>query len=349
MTTELFNKIQCKYSTTIFPNEISSSINEILTNKIKNEIEGKCTTDGYIRKDSIKITSRSPGSIMASHFNGSMLYHINFVADVSNPFEGMILKSKVVNVNKMGVIAAAGENDFLNILLAKQHHIDNDDFSKIDTGDEIFVKVIGKRFEFGDKQISIIGVLIDKPLKTKKKTTKAPVAKAVDEGAPAESKTNPVEDDIEFNNKDRKTKWLGTYNLGKPFKFGGRTFVSIEHAITAQKNEDPDFQDLFTKGSDTYIGDLPNIAKKTGNKTNMKKMKKALRANWETVCLDLMKNILKNYYDANPDLKKKLKATGKADLIYRGTGIDTFWGMKQGIEEGNNHFGKLLMELRASL
>jgi predicted NAD-dependent protein-ADP-ribosyltransferase YbiA (DUF1768 family)/DNA-directed RNA polymerase subunit E'/Rpb7 len=346
MTTELFNKIQCNYSTTISPKEISSSINDILTNKIKNDIEGKCTTDGYVRKDSIKITRRSPGSIMASHFNGTILYHVNFVADVSNPFEGMILKSKVENVNKMGVIASAGENNFLSILLAKQHHIDNDDFVKIDTGDEIYVSVIGKRFEYGDSQISIIGSLIDKPMKKKTSNTISKV-EAADVGAPAAPEI--IEDDIEFNNKDRKTKWLGTYNLGKPFKFGGRTFASLEHAITAQKNEDPDFQDLFTKGSDTYVGDLPNIAKKTGNKTNMKKMKKALRANWESLCIDLMKDILQSYYDTNSDLKKKLKSTGKTDLIYRGTGIDTFWGMKQGIEEGNNHFGKLLMELRDTL
>ena len=61
---------------------------------------------------------------------------------------------------------------------------------------------------------------------------------------------------IEFNNKDRKYKWLGTFNLGKKFKFQGREYVTIEHAINAQKNQDPDFQDLFTKGADSYIGDI---------------------------------------------------------------------------------------------
>ena len=59
-----------------------------------------------------------------------------------------------------------------------------------------------------------------------------------------------------------------------------------------------------------------------------------------------MKEILIEYYQANPDLKKKLMETGDSELIYRGPGADSFWGMKQGIEEGTNHYGKILMELR---
>ena len=66
MTSELFQTIQSKYSTSIFPKEICSSISDILTQKIKNEIEGKCISDGYVKTDSVKIISRSSGSILAA-------------------------------------------------------------------------------------------------------------------------------------------------------------------------------------------------------------------------------------------------------------------------------------------
>lgn len=359
MTSELFQTIQSKYTTTINPKEISSSINDILTKRIKDEIEGKCITDGYVKTDSVKIISRSMGKIVASHFNGSILYHIQFSAEICNPFEGMVLKAKVKNINKMGILATSGENDCLNILLAKQHHVDNDDFNKVESTDEIYVSVIGKRFEFGDNQISIIGKLIDKPIKAKKAKKVKPIdLKSTHSGAPAPSKkdasspkeenNNPVEE-IEFDEKLKKYKWLGKYNIGNKFTYKGRDYVTIEHAISAQKNPDSDFQDLFTKGSESYIGDIGSVAKKSANKTNMKKMKKKLIANWDKECLEFMRDILKVYYDANPELKKKLIETGDSVLLYRGKGVDTFWGLKQGIEEGENHFGNLLMALRSTL
>ena len=61
----------------------------------------------------------------------------------------------------MGVLAGIqGDIDSpLNILLARQHHINNQDFEDIRENDLITIRVLGKRFEYGDNQISIIGLL----------------------------------------------------------------------------------------------------------------------------------------------------------------------------------------------
>ena len=66
-----------------------------------------------------------------------------------------------VNSNKMGVLAEIlGVDDSpLNILLAKQHHIDNPEFEDLKERDIIKIRVLGKRYEFGDSQITIIGLL----------------------------------------------------------------------------------------------------------------------------------------------------------------------------------------------
>ena len=85
-----------------------------------------------------------------------MLYHINFVADICNPFEGMIV-AKVKNINKMGILAVSGEGDFLNILLAKQHHIDNEDFNNVEIGDDIYVNVIGKDLNLVTLKYQLLG------------------------------------------------------------------------------------------------------------------------------------------------------------------------------------------------
>ena len=62
----------------------------------------------------------------------------------------MIIDVKIVNINKMGVLAEYGEEEIppLVILLAKQHHIDNDDFDALKLHDTIPPKaLIGSHFK----------------------------------------------------------------------------------------------------------------------------------------------------------------------------------------------------------
>ena len=63
----------------------------------------------------------------------------------------------------MGALAEIIGEDIspVAILIAKQHHIDNTNFENLQKGDDVEVKVLGKRFEYGDTQISIIGLLND--------------------------------------------------------------------------------------------------------------------------------------------------------------------------------------------
>ena len=332
----LYFENQNSYTTTIQPGDMCNNITEILTTQIKQEIEGKCINEGYIKRDSIKIINRSVGRIMDMQFNGNIIYNIIYTAGVCNPHEGMVLKCYVENINKMGIMAyIKDDNSPLNILLAKQHHQDNDYFTDLKENDEIFVSILGKRFEFGDEKISIIGRLIDKPDDFKNNTKEKELNIPKEEGVT----------DIIYSNKNKAYKWLSTFNITTTFNYKGRNYISIEHAFNAQKNDDNDFKDLFTLGTDTYIGDLPTFAKKTGNKTNMKKMKKKLKQDWVTIRLEVMEDILKRYYDSNEELKGKLINTGENNLIYKGVGVDNYWGVDKN-DIGENNHGKLLMTLR---
>jgi ribA/ribD-fused uncharacterized protein len=81
------------------------------------------------------------------------------------------------------------------------------------------------------------------------------------------------------------------------------------------------------------------MAKKLGKRI-------VLRFNWDDVKLDVMRSLLKKKFD-NPVLRKKLLATGDAELIEGNWWGDTFWGVCRGT--GQNWLGRLLMELRSSL
>lgn len=335
----LYFENENSYTTTIKAKEISNNITDILTKRIRDEIEGKCIKEGYIKKDSVRIISRSTGEIMNMQFNGSVIYHIMYISKICNPNENMILKCYVQNINKMGILAYIDDdNSPLNILLAKQHHQNNEFFNSLNVGNEIYVSILGKRFEFGDTKISIIGKLTDTPqleYETKK-----------EEDQPDIKVAEP--DIIYYSNKLKTYKWLSNFNISEPFTYKGRKYISLEHAFNAQKNDDDDFKDLFTLDSKTYIGDLPNFAKKTGNKTNMKKMSKILKDNWDESKKEILEDIIKIYYDSNSELKEKLKKTGDNIIVYKGVGIDNFWGVDKDGNGENNH-GKILMELRKGL
>ena len=66
----------------------------------------------------------------------------------------------------MGILAGIEDEDTpLNILLAKQHHIENAEFEDLKEGDNINIRVLGKKYEFGDSQIAIIGLLENEYIK----------------------------------------------------------------------------------------------------------------------------------------------------------------------------------------
>ena len=342
-------------STVILPHEISNNINEILLSKVKKEIEGKCSNIGYIQKNSLKIVQKSLGSHLTSHFNGSIIYIVKYVANICNPVEGMKIKCKIININKMGILAQGGDDDPspLNILLARQHHIDNEYFNKLQVNDEIYISVLGKRFEYGDNQISIIGKLIDNPetefnieidLDKDADTEQIDLEKQIETTKPKKLKIKE-DNTINYFNRTKLYKQFTPSNVDNTFTYKERQFQSVEHAYQSEKNESNTYKDLFTIGSDTYIGKNIAQVKKAGSNTNLKKLKLELIDNWELIKNDTMEDITKEYLKVNLNVKQLLMDTKDKMLVYKGVGVDDYWGVNSK-GEGKNIHGKILMKLR---
>lgn len=86
----------------------------------------------------------------------------------------------------------------------------------------------------------------------------------------------------------------------------------------------------------------PSRAKALGRKVQ-------LRPGWDNIRIDIMREILRDKFTRNPHLKQLLLETGDAELTEGNTWHDTFWGVDLRTGQGENHLGKLLMELRESL
>lgn len=126
------------------------------------------------------------------------------------------------------------------------------------------------------------------------------------------------------------------------FEWNGRFYVSAEHAYQSQK-----LIDRTDKYYEVWQADCTNWL------TSPADIKKAsrllnLRPDWEQVKLGVMKSVLQAKF-SNPELIAKLLATGEKELQEGNTWNDVFWGVDLRSGYGENHLGKLLMEVRAEL
>ena len=141
--------------------DLNKNIENIIEKKLKENYEGKCCKDGYIKKDSIEIVNRSMGRMEPGQFNGSVTYNIEYSAEICNPSEKQLIDCNAVSINKIGVLCMSdNENQPFKIIIPRRTHLDNPSFKEIIEGSKIQIEVVGSRFEINDTFISIIGNLV---------------------------------------------------------------------------------------------------------------------------------------------------------------------------------------------
>tara|TARA_Y100000816_G_scaffold124284_1_gene87395 strand:+ start:10423 stop:10941 length:519 start_codon:yes stop_codon:yes gene_type:complete len=160
---KLYTKSLLSKNVTIPFTKIGKHIDKLLLTKIKNKYEGKCISEGYVKNNSCKIVSYSSGTILDGD---EADFLVVFECDICLPMEGLKVECIIRNITKAGLRAEINEDvSPIVIYLARDHHYNNTIFSKINIGDTINVKVIGKRYELNDPNISILGELIDSIVK----------------------------------------------------------------------------------------------------------------------------------------------------------------------------------------
>ena len=115
-----------------------------------------------------------------------------------------------------------------------------------------------------------------------------------------------------------------------PITYEGIKYNSVEAAFQATKTLNMNERKSFSELS-------PSQAKAKGRQVE-------LRSDWEEIKDDIMKELIILKFVNNPEYKKKLLATGCAELIEGNTWNDTYWGVCN--DMGENKLGKILMEVR---
>ena len=127
-------------------------------------------------------------------------------------------------------------------------------------------------------------------------------------------------------------RWLSNYFLCR-VEWEGRLYGSAEAAYQSGKYPLTD-RDVFTKLD-------PNAA------TVLSRTKPYDTAAWEARKMRTMREVVWAKFSQNPELAKKLLATGDRYLEETNWWGDKIWGVDGG--EGQNLLGKIIMEARARL
>lgn len=160
----IYQKLILTDSVNLNPKDINYNIDNVIKDKIKSKIEGKCIKEGYVKKDSVEIVNRSSGYLVNSNFTGIVNYSVKYSADVCMLSKNQIIECDVHSIDKSQVICYIGqkENSPVEVYLNKQHHVGNEQFHNLNIKDRIKVKISGIYFEFKDSQIITIAEFIDK-------------------------------------------------------------------------------------------------------------------------------------------------------------------------------------------
>ena len=86
------------------PIDLNNKIDDIILDKLKRKVEGRCLKVGYVIPNSVNIKTRSLGMINNASFDGMTTYKITFTADVCNPVIGQLIECEVGNIDKSQVI-----------------------------------------------------------------------------------------------------------------------------------------------------------------------------------------------------------------------------------------------------
>ena len=339
------------------------SIDKLLEEKIKAQYEGKCSRNGYVLPNSVKLISRSAGLVEKGRFTGDILFYAEAESTVLQPPDGYVLEGEVIRKNKMGIYV--NYKDAIRVIVPRDLHIGDDEFDAVQVGEIVSVEIKKSRYQVNDTSILSVGIYRGRKAKgegLEPVAREVPVAekpafvfatKAVEEEKEEEEEeeeeskedevaaavavpAKPVDEPLRFYSNSETNKEFSNFYPAK-FTIDGKTYQTAEHYFQAMKfPNNPAFQDQIIAAK------TPAAAKKLGATKII-----PIRADWDEIREDVMAKGLRAKFTQNKELKKLLLETGTKKLE-EASPADAFWGTgKNG--KGKNRLGVLLMNLRTEL
>ena len=133
------------------------TVDKVLLDKVKHELESKCSKHGFVIKDSIEILARSLGRVENGRFTGAFVYNVQAKGRVLTPVDGYVVEGTVLKKNKMGMYVF--HRDAFRIMVPRDLHLNRQDYEDVQVGETVKVELKKSRFQMKDPFIVSVGIL----------------------------------------------------------------------------------------------------------------------------------------------------------------------------------------------
>ncbi len=130
-------------------------------------------------------------------------------------------------------------------------------------------------------------------------------------------------------------RWLSNFAPVK-IVLDGVEFPSVEHAYQSAKSDDVEWKKFCSNPSNT----AQDVKRQSQSIT--------LKENWNDIKREVMAECVNQKFNQEP-YKTKLLETGTQHIQEGNTWNDKFWGVCLKTNKGENHLGKLIMDVRSAL
>jgi len=140
-------------------NEIKkTSIDALLETKAKQQLENKCSEQGFVLPGSIKILSRSMGYFESARFTGDANYYVKLEGKIVYPVDGVRVVGEVIRKNKMGLYV--DYRKAVRIQIPRDLHLGSEEYEAVEIGAMVEVELKRSKFQINDPYILASGLYI---------------------------------------------------------------------------------------------------------------------------------------------------------------------------------------------
>jgi DNA-directed RNA polymerase subunit E'/Rpb7 len=142
----------------------SFDISDVILRFLRQKVEGKCISEGFIKPDSTEIVSRGLGCLENQNFTSAVTYFVKYKAEICNPKEGQVFECVVENNDETNCECFVGDaaTSPVEVYLFREHYIGNTEYASLQRGDKILVRVLETQNDFGNEKILVSGVFLGK-------------------------------------------------------------------------------------------------------------------------------------------------------------------------------------------
>lgn len=134
-----------------------TNLDELLEKKVKEQYEGRCSRNGYVLPNTVRMISRSMGMVEKGRYTGDVLFYAEAAAKVLQPPDGIEIEGTVIRQNRMGMYI--DYQGAIRVMVPRDLHIGEVEFNDlVKVGDTVRVEIKKSRYQVNDTSILSVGI-----------------------------------------------------------------------------------------------------------------------------------------------------------------------------------------------